>query len=199
MQYFVPPVARLIEAFQKLPGIGRKTAQRLAFYILAMPESTAKEFAQALLDAKEQVRMCEVCQNLTDESPCAMCSDPKRNHKIICVVESPKDVIAMDKTKDFHVVYHVLHGVLSPLDGVGPDDIRLKELLNRVTEGDVEEVIMATNPNIEGEATAAYAAKLLKPFGVKVTRIANGVPIGADLEYADEVTLSKALEGRHEM
>lgn len=199
MQYFVPPVARLIEAFQKLPGIGRKTAQRLAFYILAMPESTAREFSEALLEAKAKVRMCEICQNLTDESPCAMCRDPKRNQKIICVVESPKDVIAMDKTKDFHVVYHVLHGVLSPLDGVGPDDIRLKELLTRVTEGDIEEVIMATNPNIEGEATAAYAAKLLKPFGVKVTRIANGVPIGADLEYADEVTLSKALEGRHEM
>ncbi|MBC7764838.1 MAG: recombination protein RecR [Hyphomonadaceae bacterium] len=199
MQYYVPPVARLIEEFEKLPGIGHKTAQRLAFHVLAMTKSSAQQMASAIIDAKEKIITCACCQNLTDISPCNICGDSRRNQTVICVVESPRDVIAMDKTREFHGTFHVLHGAISPMDDIGPDDIRLKELLHRVAQCPIEEVIMATNPNIEGEATALYIAKLLKPFGIKVTRLAHGIPVGGDLEYADEVTLTRALEGRREI
>ena len=193
------PIENLIEQFAKLPGIGRKTAERLAFHILNMPKEYAAQMADALLNAKEKICFCEVCQNLTDVSPCAICSDTRRDRSTICVVESPKDVIAMEKMREYKGLYHVLHGALSPMDGVGPDDLQIASLLARIGAGGVNEVIMATNPTVSGEATAMYLCKLLKPLGVRVTRIAHGLPVGGDLEYADEVTLLRAMEGRREM
>ncbi|MPN20019.1 Recombination protein RecR [bioreactor metagenome] len=199
MNYYAAPIAKLIEAFTRLPGIGSKTAQRLAFYLLDMPQKEAEELAHAIINAKRSVRYCEICSNITDSDKCNICSDSKRDESIICVVEDPRDVVAMEKTREFKGLYHVLHGAISPMDGIGPDDIRLKELLSRLRDGKIKEVILATNPNIEGEATAMYISKLIKPLGVKTTRIAHGVPVGGDLEYADEVTLMKALEGRREI
>lgn len=193
------PIAKLIEEFAKLPGIGKRSAERLAFHILKQPQKNVERFAKALLDAKEQIIFCPECQSLTDKTPCDICSDAKRNHSIICVVENPKDILAMEKTKEFSGVYHVLHGVISPIDGIGPGDIKVKELLERVQKNDVKEIIMATNPTIEGEATAMYIAKLFKPLDIKVTRIAHGLPVGGELEYADEITITRALEGRHEI
>ncbi|SHJ33915.1 recombination mediator RecR [Lutispora thermophila] len=199
MNYYAAPIAKLIEAFTKLPGIGSKTAQRLAFYLLDMPQNEAEELAYAIINAKRNVRYCEVCSNITDNDRCNICSDPKRDNSVICVVEDPRDVVAMEKTREYKGLYHVLHGAISPMDGIGPDDIRIKELLARLGDDNVKEVILATNPNIEGEATAMYISKLIKPLGIKTTRIAHGVPVGGDLEYADEVTLMKALEGRREI
>ena len=194
-----PPIENLIEQFAKLPGIGRKSAERLAFHVLGMPKEYAEEMAHALINAKEKICFCEQCQNLTDISPCAICSDTRRDKSTICVVETPKDVTAIEKMREYRGMYHVLHGSLSPMDGIGPDDLKIAPLLARIGEGDVSEVIMATNPNVSGEATAMYLCKLLKPLGVRVTRIAHGVPVGGDLEYADEVTLLRAMEGRREM
>ena len=201
MPFFAPPVERLIEEFAKLPGIGHKTAQRLAFYVMNQPKAAAEAFAQALLDAKEKVYTCKVCQKLTDTEVCPICSNPARDHGVICVVTDPKDVIAFERTREFNGLYHVLHGTISPLGGVGPDDIRIKELLQRVAdeEEDVREVIIATNPDTEGEATAMYLSRLLRPFGIKITRLAYGMPVGGHLEYVDEVTLMRALEGRREI
>lgn len=199
MRYFPAALERLTEQFAKLPGIGEKTAQRLAFYLLSVPEGEAVEFAQAILDAKHSVKTCPVCQNLTDQALCSICSDDERDHGLICVVAEPKDVIAMERAREFRGVYHVLHGVISPLNHLGPDDIRVKELLDRVAGGSVREIIMATNPDTEGEATAMYISRLLRPMGVRVTRLAYGIPVGSQLEYADEVTLLRALEGRREI
>jgi recombination protein RecR len=195
--YQVPPLARLIEQFEKLPGIGKKTAQRLAFFLLNMPEGEARQFAEAIVDAKEKIHCCSVCQNLTDSDVCNVCSSVDRDRSVVCVVEDPRDVVAFERTREYNGLYHVLHGVISPMDGVGPEQLRIKELLARVGSGEVTEVIMATNPTVEGEATAMYVARLLKPLEVKVTRLAYGIPVGGDLEYADEVTLSRALEGRN--
>ena len=199
MAYNVLPLTRLIEQFERLPGIGKKTAQRLAFYVLGLPQEKAQECANAILDAKEKIKRCAVCQNLTDQELCAICADPERDHSLICVVAEPKDVIAMERAREYHGVYHVLHGVISPLSHVGPDDLRIRELLSRVSQGGVREVIMATNPDTEGEATAMYLSRLLRPMDVKVTRLAYGIPVGSQLEYADEVTLLRALEGRQEI
>lgn len=199
MDYFAPPLASLIEEFSKLPGIGRKTAQRLAFYVLNMDTNEVDELANAIINAKKNIRYCSICSNLTDTDPCFICSNTKRDQTTICVVENPRDVIALEKTKEFHGLYHVLHGSISPMEGIGPEDIKIKELLQRIQVIDVKEVILATNPTIEGEATAMYISKLLKPLGIKTTRIAHGIPVGGDLEYADEVTLTKALEGRREI
>ena len=196
MKYFAPPVEKLIEQFERLPGIGYKTAQRLAFFVLDLPKDQAEEFAKAILDAKQTVHTCKVCQNLTDGEICSICSDPMRDKGLICVVTDPKDVVALERTREYKGLYHVLHGVISPLNGIGPDQLRIKELLQRVADEDIREVIMATNPDTEGEATAMYLSRLLKPFGVAVTRLAYGVPVGGPLEYADEVTLTRALEGR---
>ena len=193
------PIAKLIEEFSKLPGIGKRSAERLAFHILKMPKENVERFSKTLVDAKEKIRFCPECQSLTDTVPCSICSDAKRDKSVICVVENPKDVIAMEKTKEFSGVYHVLHGVISPIDGIGPDDIKIKELLLRTKDNNVKEIIMATNPSIEGEATAMYISNLFKNFGIKVTRIAHGLPVGGELEYADEITLTRALEGRHEI
>ncbi len=199
MNFFAAPVARLIEEFEKLPGIGSKTAQRLAYYMLNVPKESALSFADAILEAREKVHTCAVCQDLTEHEKCRICQNPKRDQGTICVVESPKDVIAMERTREYMGVYHVLHGALSPMDGVGPSDIRIKELVTRLGTAEIKEVILATNSTVEGEATAMYLAKLLKPFQVKITRIAHGIPMGGDLEYTDEVTLAKALEGRREL
>jgi len=199
MEYFVPPLEILIEQFAKLPGIGRKTATRLAFYVLNSSAQDAKAFAEAIINAKEKVKCCKICQNITDTEVCSLCESPKRDKSVICVTESPKDVISIEKTNEYHGLYHVLHGAISPMDNIGPNDIKIPELLERLKGDEVKEVIMATNPTIEGEATAMYIAKLIKPFGIKVTRIAHGIPVGGDLEYADEVTLTKAMEGRREM
>ncbi len=196
---YATPIARLIEEFAKMPGIGKRTAERLAYYVLKLPREEVASFADALVNAKEKIIFCPVCQSLTETVPCEICADSRRDQSVICVVEKPKDVVKIEKTREYKGTYHVLHGVISPMDGVGPEDIRIKELLTRVTESDIKEVIMATNPNLEGEATAMYIAKLLAPFGVKVTRLAHGIPVGGDLEYADEVTLTRALEGRHEI
>lgn len=193
------PIARLIEEFSKLPGIGKRSAERLAFHILKQPQENVERFSDALADAKKRITFCPKCQSLTDVTPCSICSDLKRDHSVICVVENPKDILAMEKTKEFKGVYHVLHGVISPIDGIGPDDIRIKELLIRTKDENVKEIIMATNPSIEGEATAMYISNLFKNFGIKVTRIAHGLPVGGELEYADEITITKALEGRHEI
>ena len=199
MSYYAAPVARLIEEFEKLPGIGHKTAQRLAFHVMNLPEDKVENLANAIKEAKMKIRYCSICSNLTDIDPCNICSGPSREHSTVCVVEDPRDVVAMEKTREFKGLYHVLHGAISPMEGIGPEDIKIKELLARIREGNITEVILATNPNIEGEATAMYISRLIKPLGVKVTRIAHGVPVGGDLEYADEVTLAKALEGRREM
>lgn len=199
MNHYPRPMGRLIGELGKLPGIGPKTAQRLAFYILGLSKGEVNELSDALLDAKENIKFCSVCNNLTESDPCRFCKSPDRDQSVICVVESPKDVIAMEKTGEYKGLYHVLHGAISPIDGVGPDDIKIQNLLPRLEKEEVEEVIVATDPNAEGDATAMYLAKLLKPLGVRVTRIAHGLPVGGDLEYADEVTLSKALEGRREL
>ena len=199
MQYFPAALQELADQFARLPGIGGKTAQRLAFHVLEMTDSEAQSFADAIIQAKQIVHTCPVCQNLTDREVCPICEDPMRDHGLICVVAEPKDVIAMERSREFNGLYHVLHGVISPLDRVTQDDIRIKELLQRVSAGEVSEVIMATNPDTEGEATAMYISRLLRPLEVKVTRLAYGVPVGSQLEYADEVTLSRALEGRQEM
>lgn len=190
------PLARLIEQLQRLPGIGAKSAQRLAFHVLKTPREEVERLAAALREVKEQMTYCSVCSNITDADPCAFCRAADRDHRVICVVEEPQNVAAIEKTHGFKGVYHVLMGALSPLQGVGPDDLKIKSLLARVEAGGVEEIILATNPNVEGEATAIYLARLLKPLGVRVTRIAMGVPVGSDLEYTDEITMQKALEGR---
>ncbi len=199
MEYFAAPLQNLIEEFEKLPGIGSKTAQRLAFYVLNQPKEKAEKFAQAILEAKKSLCYCKECQNLSDREVCSICANPARDHSVICVMESPKDVLQMERTNEFKGVYHVLHGAIAPMDHVGPDDIRIKELMARIGKGDIKEVIMATNPNLEGETTAMYISKLIKPFGVKVTRIAHGVPVGGELEFADEITLTKALQWRVEL
>ena len=200
MDSFPPALENLVEQFARLPGIGRKSAQRLAFYILGQPEETAKAFADALLNAKKSISCCPVCQNLTEgEGPCALCASPRRDHSVVCVVADPKDVAAMERSREYRGVYHVLHGVISPMNHVGPDDLHISQLVERVADGGIEEVIMATNPDTEGEATAMYLSRLLKPFGVKVTRLAYGIPVGSHLEFADEATLMHALEGRREM
>lgn len=200
MQYFPPALENLVEQFAKLPGVGVKSAQRLAFHVLSMPEDEAAAFAQAIQTAKSTIHCCPVCQNLTQgEGPCSICSSPRRDASTICVVADPKDVVAMERSREYPGLYHVLHGVISPMNHVGPDDIRVKELVDRVAKGDVREVIMATNPDTEGEATAMYLSRLLKPFQVRVTRLAYGIPVGSHLEYADDATLMRALEGRREM
>jgi recombination protein RecR len=199
MQYFPAALQDLADQFARLPGIGGKTAQRLAFYVLSLPESDAQDFADAILAAKRTVHTCPICQNLTDREVCPICDDDMRDKSLICVVADPKDVIAMERSREFNGVYHVLHGVISPLNHVTQDDIKIRELLQRVATGQVREIIMATNPDTEGEATAMYISRLLRPMEVKVTRLAYGVPVGSQLEYADEVTLSRALEGRQEI
>lgn len=199
MKQYPKPLAKLINELSKLPGIGNKSAQRLAFHILALEDREAEQLAGAITYAKREMKYCSVCGNLTDEDPCAICSDPARRGDVICVVENPRDVMAMERIKEFNGLYHVLHGVISPMEGIGPEDINLKSLIQRLQVNDVKELIIATNPNIEGEATAMYIARLIKPAGIKVTRIAHGIPVGGDLEYADEVTLLKSLEGRREL
>ncbi len=199
MALYPAPVAKLIEEFERLPGIGSKTAQRLAFHVLSVPKERAGALANAIIEAKEKVVYCKECYNITDAELCPICANQKRNRQQVCVVGEPKDVAALERTKDYKGVYHVLHGLVSPMAGIGPEDIKLRELVQRVAEADVTEVIVATNPTIEGEATAMYIAKLLKPAGITVTRIAHGIPIGGDLEYADEVTLARAMDGRREM
>lgn len=199
MKQYPKPLAKLINELSKLPGIGTKSAQRLAFHILSLEDREAAQLAEAITAAKREMKYCSVCGNLTDQEPCAICSDPSRHGDVICVVESPRDVMAMERIKEFNGLYHVLHGVISPMEGIGPEDINLKSLIQRLQAGDVKELIIATNPNIEGEATAMYIARLIKPAGIKVTRIAHGIPVGGDLEYADEVTLLKSLEGRREL
>lgn len=199
MKQYPKPLAKLINELSKLPGIGSKSAQRLAFHILALEDREAEQLAEAITTAKREMKYCSVCGNLTDEDPCAICSDSSRRKDIICVVESPRDVMAMERIKEYNGLYHVLHGVISPMEGIGPEDINLKSLIQRLQANDVKELIIATNPNIEGEATAMYIARLIKPAGIKVTRIAHGIPVGGDLEYADEVTLLKSLEGRREL
>ena len=199
MDYFPAPLEKLTEQFAKLPGIGRKSAQRLAFHVLGMTEGEAEAFANAILDAKRSVTCCPVCQNFSAGGLCPICASPKRDSATICVVADPRDVAAMERSREYHGRYHVLHGVLSPMNHVGPDDLAIKPLLERVAQGGVEEVIMATNPDTEGEATAMYLSRLLKPFGVKVTRLAYGIPVGGHLEFADDATLMRALEGRREI
>lgn len=194
--FMVPPLARLIEQLERLPGIGHKSAQRLAFYLLNLPEKNAADFVAAITDAREKIHECALCRNLTDQELCPVCRAGDRDASVICVVEDPRDVMAFERTREYRGLYHVLHGTISPMDGVGPEQLRIKELLTRVAGGDVQEVIMATNPTVEGEATAMYISKLLAPFGLRVTRLAYGIPVGGDLEYADEVTLRRSLEGR---
>ena len=199
MEYYSNHISRLIEELSGLPGIGNKTAQRLAFHILSMPEGEAESIAESITYARRNMKYCSVCGNLTDSDPCSICTDQSRERDVICVVEDPRDVLAMERIKDFHGLYHVLHGAISPMEGIGPDDINLRSLIVRLQENDVKEVILATNPNIEGEATAMYIAKLIKPSGIEVSRIAHGIPVGGDLEYADEMTLFKAMEGRRKL
>jgi len=199
MKTYAKPLSKLINELSKLPGIGGKTAQRLAFHILSVDEEQAMSLSQAIVNAREQMKYCSVCGNLTDQDPCGICSDPSRAQDIICVVESPRDVFAMERIREFNGLYHVLHGVISPLNHVTQEDIKIRELLKRVASGEIHEIIMATNPDTEGEATAMYISRLLRPMEVKVTRLAYGVPVGSQLEYTDEVTLSRALEGRQEM
>lgn len=196
MASMAAPLARLIEQLERLPSIGHKSAQRLAFYILGLPQEAAAQLVDAIRDAREKIHECSVCCNLTDGETCPVCGDPTRDRSSICVVADPRDVYALERAREYHGLYHVLHGNLSPMDGVGPDQLRIKELLHRVAEEPIEEVIMATNPTVEGEATAMYLGKLLAPFGVRITRLAYGIPVGGDLEYADEVTLRHSLEGR---
>ena len=196
MSMYSPSIEKLIQSFEKLPSIGNKTAARLAFYMLNASEEETNEFVSSIINAKKNLKYCSKCYNISDTDPCPICGNPKRDPSVICVVEDVRDIIAMEKTHEFKGVYHVLHGSISPMNGVGPDDIKIKELLARLMEGTVKEVILATNPRVEGEATAMYLSKLIKPLGIKVTRIAHGIPVGGDLEYTDEVTLSRALEGR---
>lgn len=197
--HYPEPISKLIDSFMKLPGIGPKTAVRLAFFVLEMNEDNVYDFAKALVHARRDLLYCSVCHNITDRDPCSICDDSKRDRSVICVVQDAKDVIALEKMKDYTGLYHVLHGAISPMDGIGPEDIKVPELIKRLHDETIEEIILATNPNIEGEATAAYIARLVKPVGLRVSRIAHGLPVGGDLEYADEVTLSKALEGRREL
>ena len=192
-------IASLIEHFQKFPSVGPKSAQRMAFYLLRMPKSEVEKFAQSMLDAKENTKTCEICFNLSSTSPCEICTSPQRDKSTICVVAETKDLIAIEKTNEYKGLYHVLQGLISPMDGIGADDIRIKELLNRLTDEYVKEVILALSPSVEGEATSLYLNKLIKPFGIKISRIAFGLPVGADLEYADEITIAKAIEGRREL
>ncbi|MBP7279200.1 MAG: recombination protein RecR [Sedimentibacter sp.] len=199
MSFYAAPIAKLIDELSKLPGVGNKTAQRLAFHILNMPSEDVEKLSSSIVNAKRNIRYCKVCCNITDSDVCDICANVKRDSSTICVVEDPKDVVAMEKTREFKGLYHVLNGAISPMEGIGPEEIRIKELLKRVADNEIKEIILATNPNIEGEATAMYISRLLKPIGIKVTRIAHGVPVGGDLEYADEVTLMKALEGRREI
>ena len=199
MKYYAKPLSKLISSLSGLPGIGGKTAQRLAFFILSMPEEDVKALAESITDAKQNMHYCSCCGNLTDKETCDICSDDSRDRQTICVVESPRDVFAMERIREYNGLYHVLNGAISPMDGIGPEDINLRSLIVRLQSEDVKEIILATNPNIEGEATAMYIAKLVKPAGIRVTRIAHGLPVGGDLEYADEVTLSKAMEGRREL
>ena len=199
MRFFTAPVENLIEQFQKLPGVGRKTAQRLAFFILSLPEAEAEGFANAVINAKKLVKFCGECQNLTDTELCSICADNARDKTTVGVVSDPKDVAAIEKTREYNGLYHVLHGCISPMNGIGPDDVRIKELLTRVAKGEIKEVIMATNPDTEGEATAMYISRLLKPFGISTTRLAYGIPVGGHLEFADEMTLTRAIEGRRIM
>ena len=199
MKFFAPSVETLIDEFSKLPGIGRKTAQRLAFHVLNLPADQAQSLADAITAAKKTVHLCPRCQNLTDAELCPICSDSTRDPQTICVVADPKDVLAFEKTREFHGMYHVLHGTISPLNHIGPDDLRIRELLHRVAEEDIQEVILATNPDTEGEATAMYLARLLKPFHIRISRLAYGIPVGGQLEYIDEVTLMRALDGRLEI
>ena len=200
MEHFPPALEALVEQFARLPGVGTKSAQRLAFYVLSLSQEEAQRFAQAIIQAKQSIQCCPVCQNLTQgDGPCALCSSPRRDAGVICVVADPKDVIAMERSREYNGLYHVLHGVISPMNHVGPDDLHIKSLVERVAAGTVREVIMATNPDTEGEATAMYLSRLLKPFQVKVTRLAYGIPVGSHLEFADDATLMRALEGRREM
>ncbi|MBQ6714715.1 MAG: recombination protein RecR [Clostridia bacterium] len=199
MSYNIVPLNELINQFARLPGIGKKTAQRLAYSIIEQPPERAKQFAEALINAREKIHLCKVCQTLTDKDICDFCSDEKRDRTTVCVVEDPRDVMAFERTREYRGVYHVLHGVISPLDGVGPEQLKLKELMARLSSGEIKEIIMATNPTVEGEATASYISRLVKPMGIKVTRLAYGIPVGGDLEYADEYTLARALEGRNEI
>ncbi len=199
MAYNVTLLTKLIEQFERLPGVGRKSAQRIAFHVLSMDKDEVREFSEVVLNAKLKLRLCKVCQNFTENELCPTCGDKARDSSVICVVEDPKDVLAFERTREYKGLYHVLHGLISPMDGVGPDMIKIKELLYRISENDVKEVIMATNPTVEGEATAIYIKGLLKPMGVKISRLAYGIPIGSNLEYADEITLSRALEGRSEL
>lgn len=199
MAYNIVSLNELTAQFEKLPGIGKKTAQRLAFYVITSPAEYAKRFADALVNAKEKIHFCSECQALTDNERCPVCDDPSRDKSIICVVSDPKDVMAFERTREYRGVYHVLHGVISPLDGVGPEKLKIRELLARLSDGTVKEVIMATDPTVEGEATASYLSRFIKPMGIKISRLAYGVPVGGDLEYADEVTLQRALDGRNEI
>ena len=199
MEYYSSQISQLVEQLASLPGIGAKTAQRLAFHILSLPEEEALKFADAIVDAKKNIHCCTICQNLTDQETCSICASPKRDQSTICVVAQPRDVLSFERSREYNGVYHVLHGVLSPMNHIGPDDIRIQELIKRVADGGITEVIMATNPDTEGEATAMYIARLLKPFEVKVTRLAYGIPVGGHLEFADDATLARALEGRREL
>lgn len=199
MSLYSPSIEKLIESFEKLPSIGHKTAARLAFYILNSSKEETEEFVSSIINAKKNLKYCSCCFNISDTDPCTICGNPKRDKDVICVVEDVRDIIAMEKTHEFKGVYHVLHGSISPMNGIGPDDIKIKELLARLMDEKVKEVILATNPRVEGEATAMYISKLIKPLGIKVTRIAHGIPVGGDLEYTDEITLTKALEGRREI
>lgn len=199
MPFFPASLENLVDKFASLPGIGRKSAQRLAFHVLALEDSEAQSFADAITDAKRSIHCCRVCQNLTEGEVCSICASDSRNHELVCVVSEPRDVLSIERGREYNGTYHVLHGVLSPMGHVGPDDIRIKELLQRVADTDIEEVIMATNPDTEGEATAMYISRLLKPFGVKVSRLAYGIPVGSNLEFADDATLNRAIEGRTQM
>lgn len=191
--------SKLIDVFRKMPGVGSKSAVRMAYYILSLSDEETKEITDAILNAKSKIHYCSICQNITETDPCEICSNPRRDSSILCIMDKPKDVVALEKTREYFGMYHVLHGSISPMDGIGPDDLKIKELIQRIANGNFKEVIMANNPSIEGEATAMYISKLIKPFGVKVSRIAYGIPVGGDLEYADQITLAKALEGRREI
>ena len=199
MKDFAEPLARLIDELKHLPGIGQKSAQRIAFHLERTPREGAERLAAAILNLKDKIRLCSVCNNLTEKDPCEFCSDPTRDPSVVCVVETPYIAVAIERTREFHGQYHILHGALSPLQGIGPDDLKLKSLLERLRNGNIREIIVATNPNVEGEATASYISQLIKPLGVKVTRIAMGIPVGSELEFADEVTMLKAIEGRREI
>ena len=199
MAYNVAPLERLVEQFERLPGIGKKTARRLAYYVITRPDGMAGKFSDALLDAKAKIKYCSICQNLTDGEVCSLCSDSNRDHSVICVVEDAQDVIAFERTREFKGLYHVLHGAINPWENIGPEQIKMRELMTRLSSGEVKEIIIATNPTVIGEATASYISRLVKAMGIKATRLAYGIPVGGDLEYADEVTLSRALEGRKEL